>query len=569
MMEYTPGPDPVAGITDPWRYLAAIREQVEKRDRAPYVKPFYDLIAKEHPLHQEALNKEAAALFGFSVVSGRKEIQERLKKARNGFEPEFRASVAEAGILAEMIYRPHDLDQQVGFLVVYGDKPGASPIFLPEIELNRRMIYPFGPKMCRDRLVYLPDSYEEYGSDADLFEEILVYLATYVQVDKPITLVMAAAYILMSWVYDQFLEIPYYRAIGDYGVGKTRLITVVGLACYRPTLASGALTGPAIFRLLEQTKGSLVIDEADFEQATEIHADITKALNVGFQQRYGVLRNEREEESNFQVRSYQVFGPKVLATRRGFKDTALESRCFSHSLPLLDVNPNIPLYLDRSFDQHVQTLRNKLVLWRFRHWGHIDISPFMRFPGMEPRLNQILLPMLAVTPTAPLRDTILLSATESADAVASARLQTIEGRVVETVLWLWWHRPKTVTRILLKSVTERLQTVGELKDIASQKVSSILTKTLDIRTDYKGGSAWITLAPRQIYNLAKQYHIEIPDEGVVELPDELCHAVGLLARKREILLLHPLLGPEKTVSTRDDTAPTKEVPPTPVKRRAL
>jgi hypothetical protein len=515
MNEHQPPPppfDPVAGVTDPWRFLSILKEQVEKRDRPAYVNAWYDLVVKEHPLHQDALIKEGAPIFGFTMATGRKELLDRARKAQQGHEPEFRASVAEQGILAEQIYRPGDLEQQTGYLVTYWDKPGVSPIFLPEIELGKRKIYPFGPKMARDRMVYLPDSYEEYGSDEELFEEIRTYILTYVQVDKPITAVMAAAYILMSWVYDQFLEIPYYRAIGDYGVGKTRLITVVGLACYRPTLASGALTGPAIFRLLEQTRGTLVIDEADFEQGTEIHQDITKCLNVGFQQRYPVLRNERDEGDQFQVKSYQVFGPKVLATRRGFKDTALESRCFSHSLPLLDVNATIPLYLDRTFDAHVQKLRNKLLLWRFRHWGHVEISPFMRFAEMEPRRNQILLPILAVTPTLTIHTQILEDAKKSTGEQAAARLQTIEGRIVETTLWLWWHRPKTVNRILLRSVTERLQSVGELKEITSQKVSSILTKTLDIKTDYKDGAAWVSLTPDQITRLAKQYHIEVqPD----------------------------------------------------------
>jgi hypothetical protein len=543
MEQSPPGPDPLAGVTDPWRFLAILKEQIEKRDRPSYINAFFDLLLREPPLHQDALIKEAAPIFGFTVTTGRKELWDRAKKARQGFEPEFRASVAEEGILAEQIYRPGDLEQQTGFLVTYWDKPDDPPVFLPEIELGRRKIYPLWVRMARDRMVYLPDSYEEYGTDEDLFQEIRAYLLTYVQVEAT-TAVEATAYILMTWVYDQFLEIPYFRAIGDYGVGKTRLITVVGLACYRPTLASGALTGPAIFRLIEQTKGTLVIDEADFEQTTDIHQDITKSLNVGFQQRYGVLRNEKVEgQTEFQVKSYQVFGPKVFATRRGFKDTALESRCFSHSLPLLDVSPHIPLYLDRSFDQHVQRLRNKLLLWRFRHWGHVDVHPFMRFPGMEPRLNQILLPLLAVTPTSALQTYIREEALRNTGDQAAQRLQTVEGQIVETVLWLWWHRPKGVTRILLKSLTERLQTTGERKDITSQKVSHILGKTLGIQTDYKGGSAWITLAPRQVLNLATSYRIEIPDEALLDLPDEMLHQVGLLFRKQVYLDAHPEMRP--------------------------
>lgn len=516
----TPTPDPLVGITNPWQFLAILREQIEKPDRPGYLKLWIDLVAKEDPLQQEALVKEGALVFGFTPASARQHLKDLAKKNQNGTEPEFAASITEGGVLAEMFYRPGDLELQTGFFVTYLDKPGMLPEVKPYIEVGGRKVYPFSTRMPRARMVYLPDNYEDYGSEEDLFGEILAYLQKYIQVDKPSILTITAAYIQMTWVYDCFQEIPYLRAQGDFGVGKSRYITVAGLACYRPTLAGGALTGPALFRLIEQLRGAVVIDEADFEPSTDIHHDITKMLNVGFQQRFPIIRNERNGDG-FESQSFNVFGPKILATRRGFKDTALESRCFSSPLPLIDVNPAIPIFLDREFDQDVQKLRNKLLLWRFRRWGHVDIDSRTRFPGMEPRLNQIILPLLAVSHSAPMRGALLRAAMEATAAVTASRLQSLEGKIVETMLWLWWHRPKDGTRILLKSVVERLQSVGEIKEITSRKVSSILSNVLDIKTDYKGGNAWVSLIPAQVVRLVKHYHIDVPAEAVPEIPEEL------------------------------------------------
>ncbi len=46
-------------------------------------------------------------------------------------------------------------------------------------------------------------------------------------------------YILLTYVYDNFPEIPYLRVIGDYGSGKSRFMRVVGSVCYSPIITNG------------------------------------------------------------------------------------------------------------------------------------------------------------------------------------------------------------------------------------------------------------------------------------------------------------------------------------------
>ena len=51
----------------------------------------------------------------------------------------------------------------------------------------------------------------------------------------------AAHYVLLSWVYDVFNELPYLRFRGDFGTGKTRALIALGSICYKPFFASGSL----------------------------------------------------------------------------------------------------------------------------------------------------------------------------------------------------------------------------------------------------------------------------------------------------------------------------------------
>jgi hypothetical protein len=41
---------------------------------------------------------------------------------------------------------------------------------------------------------------------------------------------VATYYVLLTWLYDAFNELPYLRMRGDYGTGKTRALLVLGLA---------------------------------------------------------------------------------------------------------------------------------------------------------------------------------------------------------------------------------------------------------------------------------------------------------------------------------------------------
>jgi hypothetical protein len=125
-----------------------------------------------------------------------------------------------------------------------------------------------------------PSDLTDYGDSEALLEEIRQYVHKYCDV-SPVFARIVPYYVLMTYVYDTFYEIPYLRVIGDYGSGKSRFLRIVGNICYSPIVVNGGASVSSIFRMIEVTKGTLVLDEADF-QYSDTTNEIIKLLNNGF-----------------------------------------------------------------------------------------------------------------------------------------------------------------------------------------------------------------------------------------------------------------------------------------------
>lgn len=234
-----------------------------------------------------------------------------------------------------------------------------------------------------------------YDSQANLFREVKGFIHCYMELPADFEEI-ASLYVLLSWVYEFAPSIPYLRVIGDWGTGKTRFLQVVGSVCFRPMFASGATTPSPIFRILEQFRGTLVLDEADFKDSSA-WTEMVKLLNNGYRPGMPVLRADKENGKWF-PRGYQVFGPKLLSTRFPFSDEALESRCLtSEMMPL--TRDDIPRVLPASFDKEVGTLRSKLLTFRLHNLCRLRGKTFgneLLEPNLQPRLQEILIPMKAM-----------------------------------------------------------------------------------------------------------------------------------------------------------------------------
>lgn len=258
-----------------------------------------------------------------------------------------------------------------------------------ELVLDGKRLLPLSPfHPALKKSVLLPDGLGKYESVRALQREVAAFIHRYLDID-PFYESLAAYYVLFTWMYDAFQVLPYLRALGDYGTGKTRFLMVIGNLCYRPIFCAGATTTSPIFRMLSSFRGTLILDEADFA-ASDATTDIIKILNVGYARDFDVQRSAKKGDGAFEVEFFEVFGPKVIATRERWQDRALESRCLTKEMSGGFVRVDIPVILPISFREEARKLRNKLLAYRLEHWRPaVEVANEDVDRGIEPRLNQV------------------------------------------------------------------------------------------------------------------------------------------------------------------------------------
>src|SRR5689334_16882805 len=201
--------------------------------------------------------------------------------------------------------------------------------------------YSANNNLIKNEIVLLPSAPQEYNSETELVAEIKDFIHRYVDV-SPLYEQIASYYVLFSWVYDGFNELPYLRVRGDPGSGKTRFLLTIGSLCYKPIFASGASTVSPIFRILDSFHGTLIVDEGDFRFSDE-KAEVVKILNNGNVKGFPVLRSESDGKREFNPKAYHVFGPKLVATRGFFDDKALESRFLTEEMGQFRLRNDVPI----------------------------------------------------------------------------------------------------------------------------------------------------------------------------------------------------------------------------------
>jgi len=323
------------------------------------------------------------------------------------------------------------------------------------------------------RVVHFASNAKHYKSQTCLFNEVKTFIHRYLELPADFEDI-AALYVLLTWVYEFAPSLPYLRVIGDWGSGKTRFLQVVGEICFRPIFASGATTPAPVFRVIEMFRGTLVMDEADFKDSSA-WVEMVKIFNNGHRPGLAVLRAEKEN-GKFYPRSYEVFGPKLLATRFNFRDEALESRCLtSEMLPLS--REDIPRVLPREYHQEVKDLRSKLLTFRLANLTRLMGSSFgneLVEPGLQPRLQEIMIPLKAmVNGDNRMAETLASFIRDLQEGLFSKKRDSDKGRVLAAMIELNGEGAE----LTCQAIAERANQLDEeATELNAQKAGWIIKK---------------------------------------------------------------------------------------------
>lgn len=414
------------------------------------------------------------------------------------------------GRVLEMVHRP---DEKRSAFVVWRGTEWTEHASFPRDSLMRLVPYSPQNNLLRNDVVLFPSEPEEYGSEEALLKDIQTFIHRYVDL-SPLFEKTATYYVLLTWVYDDFNELPYLRVRGDPGSGKTRFLLTVGSLCYKPIFASGASTVSPIFRMLDAFRGTLIIDEGDFRQSDE-HAEVVKIFNNGNARGFPVLRTEQSTKGEFNPHAYWVYGPKIIATRGPFEDRALESRCLTEEMGQRGLRTDVPINMSDAYKDEARHLRNKLLLFRFRNLGKRVATDDLVDRTIEPRLNQIFVPLLSIiddpSTRADLRD---LARRYNSDMIADRGMDT-EAQVLEIIRDLDANGGKLSIRDITNWFVNRHAADYERK-ITTKWIGYVVRKRLHLKTQKSHGVFVIPAselpALRRLY---EKYGIESDDETKV------------------------------------------------------
>jgi hypothetical protein len=409
------------------------------------------------------------------------------------------SAVLSDGQLVEMVY--DETERKTQFVVGYGeDWRYEENVLLSSAE--RLVPYSATNNLVKHRVVLFASEPEEYGEEAALVSRIRDFVRRFVEVSEDFETI-AVYYILFTWVYDAFHEVPYVRIRGGYGTGKTRFLLTVGSLCRFPIFASAASTVSPLFRLLDAFRGTLILDEGDF-RASDEKSEVVKILNNGNARGFPVLRTEVSPKKEFDPRAYHVFGPKILATRGFFQDRALESRCVTEDMRGGSLRSEIPLNLDDTFHEEARKIRNQLLLYRLRRFKDARGETRAGARDLEPRLQQIFGPLVSMISDVSARERVISVLEKESRNLKEERSESAEAQVLTVIKDLVARGPNA--RLAVQDITQEfLARFGNdyERRITPRWIGSLIRRRLGLQPSRSTGM--FTLGPEDVVRLKSLY----------------------------------------------------------------
>jgi len=228
-------------------------------------------------------------------------------------------------------------------------------------------------------------------------------------------------------------------------------------------------------------------------------------------------------QKEFNPQAFHVFGPKIVATRGNYEDRGLESRFLTEDMGSRVLRGDVPINLPDAYREEAQELRNKLLLFRFHRRSGVTLDPTLVDPKLEPRLNQILLPLLSIINDPALRAEVRSIAYEAQASLVAERGLLAEAQVLEVLAEIMAATKRSV--VPLSDVTVALieRYGGEYdRPITNRWVGGIVRRRLNLHTYKSHGVYVIPLHERtKVELLCSRYGINVITElsGTVSVGD--------------------------------------------------
>jgi hypothetical protein len=163
---------------------------------------------------------------------------------------------------------------------------------------------------------------------------------------------------------------------------------------------------------------------------------------------------------------------------------------------------DIPINLTDEHKEHARRLRNKLLMFRFRNLGKRKIVPTLVDRTIEPRLNQVFIPLLSVIEDENARSEIKSIAREYHKQIINERGMETEAQVLEVIRELSESGDEPSIKEITRSFVDNYGEDYERR-VTPKWVGGIVRKKLKIKTEKKRDG--FAIPASEIDKLARLY----------------------------------------------------------------
>ena len=359
-------------------------------------------------------------------------------------------------------------------------------------------------KRFERRSVILPSGIEDYGSSEELLHLIKLHLAKFID-HEPYVISLMAHYAMMTHVWDAFSAVPYLRLKGQPGTGKSRCLKVMKDLCYRTVDLGAGMSKAALYRSIDNVGGTAIIDEAEFGGA-DLQAAVFQVLNKGYEKDGIVPLCVSNKNEDWDTRDFRVGGPKILANRHDFGDSALETRCLTIDTVFKKLSEHIQAEFPRNFEEEGNRIRGQLLEWRFDTLRSLDKSE-TALRHLDGRARQLALPIYAVSPDPEFRREFI----ERMEARSESLREDDPARIVlKAVSSIATQTNRS--SIPMSVIRERALASGRLRDISDyifdHKKVADLVRGLGFKTVKRSEGVVVLIDPKHLALQCEQFHLK-------------------------------------------------------------
>jgi len=350
------------------------------------------------------------------------------------------------GWLVEYLYNPDTDETSFAYRDPQGKIGKAETLEIEGVKYAPRP----ADELVRNGVVIFPSDIGKPKDNLELVAIIEAFIHRHYLLENRRLGRLMAYWVMMTWIYDGMEALPYLRAMGDAGSGKSELLKRVGYICYRLTITGGASSDSSFFRMTELFRGTVFMDEMDLPDGGNMDNPKVKFLNLGAMRGNPIIRMEEGYDEAgrrvFVPVSNTTFCPKLIAMRKEFLDEAVGTRSITiqtfEKFPEELIAAGVSLQLTEEFYQQARAIRNLLLYWRLMHWQErITVDPSLIDVHISSRLNQVTIGLKAIAREDPrmLAD-IELFLREYYRELMLTKNMSRTARVIEAI-WKIWSYP--------------------------------------------------------------------------------------------------------------------------------